>query len=110
MPWSFQPIDFTLMKNRTRVFLTDLLVCALMDTQHTSPALAPTIMPTTRDRGAIEGVFIKATKVQTLAMGLVYFLTSISRETNYGEMPYLKWAIGVAKDTLQTGLEIVPKL
>jgi nucleolar MIF4G domain-containing protein 1 len=51
--------------------------------------------------------------VEALAMGLVYFLTEALRDVD--EMPdpmkkLVKWASGVAKDTLRTGVDVVPSL
>ncbi|EIN09802.1 ARM repeat-containing protein [Punctularia strigosozonata HHB-11173 SS5] len=105
-----KPVDFTILKERTRGFLTELLSSVLIDTQSSNPRYALDGIPTTRNRGAIEEVFIKATKIQALAMGLVYFLTNAVCDKVDGDAGFFKWAVGVAKDTLQTGLEIVPIL
>ena len=67
--------------------------------------------PTTRNRAAVEEIFIKATRTESLAMGLVYFMTEVFRSFSSGDeelTKLIKWASGVAKDTLRTGLDIVP--
>lgn len=64
-------------------------------------------MPETRNRGAIEEVFIKAAKIEALAMGLVYFLTNSFRDE---ENAFVKWAANVAKETLKAGVDIMPML
>lgn len=70
-----------------------------------------TAVTTTRNRGAIEEVFIKATRIEALALGLVYFLSKEMTGSKNGEGESLvKWASGVAVDTLRTGMDIVPNL
>jgi nucleolar MIF4G domain-containing protein 1 len=65
----------------------------------------------TRNRGAVEEVFIKATRIETLALGLVYFLSTEMTRPKDGEKEGLvKWASGVAVDTLRTGMDIIPNL
>jgi len=47
-------------------------------------------------------------------MGLVYFLTEILKEQKSqpedGFSKYMEWAVGVAKDTLQAGIDVVTSL
>jgi len=68
----------------------------------------------TRNRNAIEEIFLKASRIQALAMGLVYFLTEILKEQKSqpedGFSKYMEWAVGVAKDTLQAGIDVVTSL
>ena len=75
--------------------------------------LKPKDIPTTRDRRAIEDVFIKAARLKTLATGLVYFMTEVFRELP-GEDPevakLVRWASDLASDTLRTGVDIVADL
>ncbi|TRM64275.1 hypothetical protein BD626DRAFT_400795 [Schizophyllum amplum] len=106
-----KPVDFTALKPRGSAFLRDLLVQTFVATQSSSPVLGAT--PQTRNRGALEEVFIKAARVEALAMGLVYFITQnvvrdADKETAEGK--FVKWAAGVAKETLRTGLDVVPGL
>lgn len=73
----------------------------------------PKHIPSTRDRGAVEEIFIKATRIQTLAMGLVYFMSEAFRDlSGEGEemAKLIKWASGLAKETLRAGVDIVPTL
>jgi len=73
----------------------------------------PKDVPVSRNRGAIEGIFIKATRIDTLAMGLVYFMSEAFRNASKEEDvmgKLVKWASGLAKDTLQTGVDVVPTL
>lgn len=68
-------------------------------------------MTFTRTRTAIEEIFIKATRVQALAMGLVYFLTTLAKDRSGvdGEFAkFVRWAAGVAIDTLRTAVDSVP--
>ncbi|KAL1738484.1 hypothetical protein HDZ31DRAFT_50919, partial [Schizophyllum fasciatum] len=106
-----KPVDFTALKPRGRAFLRELLVQVLMATQTASPVLGA--VPQTRNRGAVEEVFIKAARVEALAMGLVYFLTqAVMRDTTEDDAlgRFVRWAGGVAKETLRTGLDVVPGL
>ncbi|KAG6853988.1 hypothetical protein C0991_011851 [Blastosporella zonata] len=107
-----KPIDFTSLKKTTTEFLRELLIQTFICSQRTSPMITMDI-PTTRNRGAIEEIFIKATRIQTLAMGLVYFLSEAFRDVlqdgdEKGKL--IKWASGLAKDTLRTGVDIIPTL
>jgi len=68
-------------------------------------------MPTTRNRGALEEVFIRATRVETLTLGLIYFLSKeMSQPQGEDDKGLAKWATGVAVDTLRTGKDIIPNL
>ena len=80
-----------------------------------SPAIGLDVknLPTTRNRAAVEGIFIKATHAEALGMGLVYFMTETFRGFSSQDeelTKFVKWASGVAKDTLRTGLDIVPMI
>lgn len=65
--------------------------------------------PTTRNRGALEEVFIKAMRIEALAQGLIHFLSNEILNGQDGQ-GLVKWAIGVAVDTLRTGMNIIPTL
>jgi len=70
-------------------------------------------MPTTRNRATIEEVFVKAARIENLAIGLVYFLTNVlmkhasDDDTNTN---LFKWASKLALDILRTGVDIIPSL
>ena len=111
---SRQPVDFTVIKASTHRFLKELFTHLLVCTQLSTPLLTsdPNDFPSTRNRGPIEEVFIKATRVQALAYGLVYFLGEIFRQEidEAGGKGFLKWATKVAVDTLRTGMDVVAGL
>lgn len=72
----------------------------------------PKDIPKTRNRGAIEEVFIKSTRIQALSLGLMYFLNEVVKP-EVGELDdsrFLSWANKVALNTLRTGLDVVPTL
>ena len=74
------------------------------------PALGTSI-PTTRNRGRLEEVFIKATRIGALTLGLLYFLQKeMPQPTDGNGEQLVRWATGVAMDTLRTGMDIVPNL
>ncbi|KAH0585267.1 hypothetical protein H2248_008510 [Termitomyces sp. 'cryptogamus'] len=109
-----KPVDFTSLKKTTREFLREMLLQIFICSQRTTPLITSNAkdVPATRNRGAVEEIFIKATRIQTLAMGLVYFLSEAFRDVSKdGEMDiFIEWASGLAKDTLRTGVDIVPGL
>jgi len=68
-------------------------------------------IPTTRNRGALEQVFIKATRIESLALGLLFFLQKNMSQPGDGDSEQLvKWATGIAVDTLRTGMDVVTSL
>jgi len=70
-------------------------------------------IPTTRNRATIEEIFVKAARIENLAIGLVYFLTNVfmkhasDDDTNTN---LFKWASKLALDILRTGVDIIPSL
>lgn len=99
-------MDFTILKPRPQTFLKELFTHIFISTQISTPVLTidPKDLSTTRNRGPLEEIFIKAARTQTLAIGLGYFV----REAFHGnedENEYLKWASQVAQDTLRTGID-----
>ncbi len=54
-------------------------------------------------------MFIKATRMETLALGLVYFLGQAfgQGKEQDGGSGFIKWATKVAVETLRTGIDIV---
>lgn len=102
----FKPVDFTVLKPRTRDFLSYFFRQLFANSQTPVPILQSDAPPT-RDKASLEEIFVKAARVQVLAMGLVYFLTEMKKGS---EEEFTRWAIGVAIDALRTGLEVVPTL
>lgn len=79
-------------------------------TQVSTPVLGDAV-PTTRNQGSVEEVFIKATRLETLALGLVYFFSKeMSALAGQNGEELIKWATKVAVDTLRTGMDIIPNL
>ncbi|OSD06573.1 MIF4G-domain-containing protein [Trametes coccinea BRFM310] len=102
-----KPVDFTVLKPQSRAFMRELFVHLLANTQLATPLLSSERredLPTTRNKGPLEEVFLKGAKIQAVALGLVYFLQTAFK----GEEGFLKWASQVALDTLRTGMEVVP--
>jgi nucleolar MIF4G domain-containing protein 1 len=102
----FKPVDFTILKPRTRNFLSYFFHQLFASSQVSAPILGGDLPPT-RSNGPLEEIFIKATRIQALAMGLVYFLTEMKKAS---EEEFIQWAIAVAIDTLRTGLDVIPTL
>jgi nucleolar MIF4G domain-containing protein 1 len=60
----------------------------------------------TRNRAVVEEIFIKATKIKTLAVGLVYFTSEAFQGELGDETSLLGWGIAIAKDILRTGTDM----
>ena len=108
-----QPVDFTALKPRAEEFLREAFSHIFINTQRSTPItnMNSSKVTFTRSRTAIEEIFIKATRVQALAMGLVYFLTTMAKDRSGvdGEFAkFIPWAAGVAIDTLRNAVDSVP--
>ncbi|OJA13626.1 hypothetical protein AZE42_03974, partial [Rhizopogon vesiculosus] len=104
----FKPVDFTLLKPQTRAFLRELFIQLFVASQVSSPMLSndPSDYPSTRNRGALEEIFLKASRIENLGLGLVFFMSNVFK----GEDRFLVWASALAKETLQTGMDHIPRL
>ncbi|KAI0749305.1 armadillo-type protein [Daedaleopsis nitida] len=101
-----KPVDFTVLKAQTQTFMKELFTHVLANTQLATPLLRSERaedLPKTRNKGPLEDVFVKGRRLQTLALGLVYFIREAFRE----EEGFLKWASQVALETLRSGTEPV---
>jgi nucleolar MIF4G domain-containing protein 1 len=109
-----KPVDFTILKTQTRSFLKELFMHLFVSSQVSNPLLDLSAggLPTTRNRRAVEEIFIKATRIEILAMGLVYFLSDLFKSDSDNEEVsiLLKWGSDLAKETLRTGMDIIPVL
>jgi len=103
----FKPVDFTVLKPRTRDFLAHFFRQLFANSQTSIPILQSDALPTTRNKASLEETFVKAARIQVLAMGLVYFLTEMKKGS---EEEFIRWAIAVAIDALRTGLDTIPAL
>ncbi|KAI6042849.1 hypothetical protein EDC04DRAFT_3057761 [Pisolithus marmoratus] len=101
-----KPIDFTLLKPQSRKFLKELFVQIFVATQASSPMPSDRLDIESRNRGVIEDTFIRAKKIENLGLGLTFFLSHAFRE----ESGFLQWASSVGKETLQSGLDHIPRL
>jgi nucleolar MIF4G domain-containing protein 1 len=97
-------VDFTVLKPQTHEFFSQFFQQLFANSQVSTPGLGGD-MPNTRNKGPLEEIFIKATRIQVLAMGLVYFLTEMKKRS---EEEFIQWACSIAVDTLRTGLDIIP--
>jgi len=109
-----KPVDFAILKPQSYKFLSQLLSQILISTQLPTPLISsdPKDIPNTRNRGPIEEVFIRATRIPTLATGLMYFIGEVAKRdlADETERGFLAWASDVALDTLRTGMDIIPSL
>lgn len=95
------------LKPQTQKFLRELFVQIFFASQASSPVLADDVSEqTSRNRGMIEEIFVKATKIESLGLGLIFFLSYAFR----GEEGLVGWASALAKETLQTGMNEIPRL
>ncbi|KAJ3920139.1 hypothetical protein F5877DRAFT_89598 [Lentinula edodes] len=102
-----KPIDFTMLKSQTQMFLHQLFIYLFLSSQSKSPLISANTS-SSRNRSSIEEVFIKASRLQTLAIGLVFFLSKRLSLAENDEL--VKWGTEIAKDTLRSRLDIVPDL
>lgn len=104
----FKPVDFTMLKPQTRTFLKELFIQLFIASQVSSPMLSNDSgdYPSMRNRGSLEEIFLKASRIENLGLGLVFFISS----TFKGEDGFLTWASSVAKETLQTGMDHIPRI
>ena len=109
-----QPVDFTKLKTQTRDFFKELFIQIFINSQRSTPLANSNIkdLVFTRNRNTVEEIFIKVSRVEALAMGLVFFLSESLPgkhfESDNGFSKFLKWAVDVAKDTLRTGIDLIP--
>ena len=107
------------LKPQTRDFFKELLIHIFINSQRSTPLANSTTIKDlvfTRNRNAIEEIFNKVSRVEVLAMGLVFLLSELfpqkqqdfKSDDDDGLSKFLKWAVGVAKDTLRTGIDLVP--
>ena len=107
-------MDFTRLKIQTRDFFKDLFIQIFVNSQRSTPLSKSNVndLVFTRNRNAVEEIFIKVSPVESLAMGLVFFLSESFPEKQFksddGFSRFLKWAVGVAMDTLRTGIDLIP--
>ncbi|KAI9574026.1 hypothetical protein HD554DRAFT_2252704 [Boletus coccyginus] len=103
-----KPVDFTVLKPQTRNFLRELFVQIFVASQASSPVLTDDDAneQKSRNRGTVEDIFIKATKIEIMGLGLIFFLSNVFK----GEEGLLGWASALAKETLQTGMNEIPRL
>ncbi|KAI6102428.1 armadillo-type protein [Pisolithus croceorrhizus] len=101
-----KPVDFTLLKPQSRKLLKELFAQIFAATQGSSPMLSDQLDIQSRNRGVIEDTFNKATKIENLGLGLIFFLSHAFRD----ESGFLQWASSVAKETLQSGMDQIPRV
>ncbi|KAG2038909.1 armadillo-type protein [Suillus americanus] len=104
----FKPVDFTMLKPQTRTFLKELFIQLFIASQVSSPMLSNESgdYPSMRNRGSLEEIFLKASRIENLGLGLVFFMSN----TFKGEDVFSTWASSVAKETLQTGMDHIPRI
>ena len=112
------------LKPQTRDFFKELFIHIFINSQRSTPLANSTNINNkdvvfTRNRNAIEEIFNKVSRVEALAMGLAFLLSELFPEKRRhfksdddddddGFSKFLKWAAGVAKDTLRTGIDLIP--
>lgn len=111
-------MDFTILKPQTKSFLKELFSQIFINSQRSTPRVGAPSDPNAvyaRNRNAIEEIFTKAARMQTLAMGIVYFFSEEfkAKKELVGtdeHSKFVRWAVDVAKDTLRTSVDIASVL
>jgi len=101
-----KPVDFTILKPQTHKFLKEMLTQLLTSSQASTPVIGLSTEPASRARSAVEEIFAKATRFQSLAMGLAYFMSEVFRPDEEGSSDLVRWAVGIAQETLQAGVDM----
>jgi nucleolar MIF4G domain-containing protein 1 len=96
-------VDFTVLKPRTRDFLSHFFHQLFANSQLSAPILSGEL-PRTRNKDPLEEIFIKATRIQMLSMGLVYFLSEMKKASG---KEFIEWACSIAIDILRTGMDVI---
>ena len=102
------------LKSQTRDFFKELFIQIFVNSQRSTPLANSNIQDLvfTRNRNAVEEIFNKVSRVEALSMGLVFLFSELFPEKHFesddGYSKFLKWAVGVAKDTLRTGIDLIP--
>ncbi|KAG9084328.1 suppressor of glycerol defect [Ceratobasidium sp. UAMH 11750] len=106
----FKPVEFLVLKPRSKQFLKSLFLQIIISSQSTSPLVdiqsAESAIPQTRNRAAIEEIMSKALRIPTMCKGIAYFIQSLLSEDKLGSRKtrthdLLVWGLGVAKEALQ---------
>ena len=102
-----------MLKPRTREFLKELFTQIFVNSQRPTPLVTSDLksITFTSNRNAVEVIFSNASRIHALAVGIAYFLAETFKDESHPENGFFKflgWAIGVAKDTLRTGVDMVP--
>ncbi|KAI0038012.1 ARM repeat-containing protein [Auriscalpium vulgare] len=104
----YKPVDFTSLKTQTQKFMTEFHRHLFLNSQSSAPVLSSDTknLLFARKKSALEEIFIKATRIETLAAGLAYFLPRTFKLTasEDPETVFMAWASGVAVETLRTGI------
>ena len=104
------------LKSQTRDFFKELFIHIFINSQRSTPLANSTNIISkdlvfTRNRNAIEEIFKKVSRVEALVMGLVFLLSELlpnKQHFNDGFSKSIEWAVGVAKETLRTGIDLIP--
>jgi nucleolar MIF4G domain-containing protein 1 len=105
-----KPVDFTLLKDKTKDFLQEFLLQLFIDTQVSTPSIAegPRSLArkiTSRNRDLVEEVFWKISAHEGLRVGLYYFIGHVFKEeVDEDENGFVAWAVGVSKEALGSSL------
>ncbi|OCH94379.1 hypothetical protein OBBRIDRAFT_789292 [Obba rivulosa] len=107
-----KPVDFTLLKLQSQTFVKELLTQIFVNSQLSSPSLSTDSndLPQSRNRGPLEDIFLKATRIQALVIGLVYFIGEHFGKARREDSGFLKWASQVAIEILRTGTGVTAGL
>jgi nucleolar MIF4G domain-containing protein 1 len=97
------------------MMLKELILHVLINSQMGTPFLplhtSHTSFNPAKNRLIIEEIFLKAARIQNLAVGLVYFISEISKEDiDERVRDYVKWSSSLAIETLQTGIDVMSSI
>ncbi|KZS94270.1 MIF4G-domain-containing protein [Sistotremastrum niveocremeum HHB9708] len=103
-----KPLDFAVLQPETQTFLRTFFSYVFIGTQTSSPILA-TVENLPRNPDTLIQVFSTTGRIQSLPEGIRFCLRNIFRKelkAKDSEDSFLRWAIGIADDALQSGVDL----
>lgn len=105
---ALKPVDFTTLKPESRTFIKNMFVQFFASSQVTSPMQAanPANVGDEWEKAPVQDVFGKVARIEGLALGLIYFLTELTKESTFSTGSgdrLLRWGSESAMEALRQG-------
>jgi len=106
----FKPVDFSVLKDQTKIFLKECFLQLFIDTQVSTPSMTEnarsiTQKITSRNRDSVEDVFRKASVHEGLRAGLRYFIDrTFRKDVEEDGDGFVAWAVEISTEALGDSL------